>query len=1791
MNSFSEQYPHSGTDPWPSCNPPSRHGLPVGIVARTVDYNNSVASSFALPSKIYNPFSNFDTSLSLKSFLSDYDKQKEQTLQRQKEQEQEWLKQEQTQSPFYQFSCYSLPPDEVDCDDDDQNLNLSNCTNPTITKGMKFGGLALIKFDPLVDPLPGSCIQCHKMGHSLSDCRNPRASSWCSNCGRWDVNIKYCPRCSARFKIWSARPKFRCESMEENLDHHYLEPNNKSTVEDNSFVYAICRNYVQIRVKNLDIQFMDFDTDLDCPAGCCFNCHGEDHPEHRCPFVRLRLSCNNCGRRNVKQRDCPRCKSQEQGTKWQNFELKLRYFREVQTLEFNPNVDPPNDRCWQCLDPDHDYEHCQAKEKQQKLCKNCGRWNVEVDKCRRCSETFLKILEYEKLETPHTQVPPPIFYPFEVTINYSYKEVVIEMLDEFRRKLDKLLFGLKSIGFWPGLDAPHDTCLRCHEPGHKWVDCEKQPGPDKWCANCGRYGADIECCARCGQAFRWFWKKNDYDYASKIINAVSTEKAIVAPLVKLESADYRYFSNIEEINFDLKIDRSPGACFQCHEYGHLLEDCPNDRANWCLNCGRWNVGSTENCQRCYLACANFKKQITADAEKAIVYYVFESDQNLLSQNLDPSVKDMIIEILMGFKRFLKITLYGEKPLKFYGRLDAPKNSCFRCHQNGHYWKKCSALPGQNDWCVNCGRWQVRLQNCPRCGETWGKFWAKQKTARHAKIIEAFYFRPDRYFVVAETEPKIYCDIYRIMGEESEVWYYPAQNKLLKSLSYEPAKQFLNHVMTTYCGHEPIVGDKSNWCLGCGRDDFRLIDCPSCGSEFENWWNENEPNLQRKISEDLQDIVYFYNDFKIELPDLIFQLVCCLLGVITEFFIPSDLPNLEAMAKEVLKQRAYVRFFDELNIVNFDPQIDPQIDACFQCHELGHIYEDCLEIRDNWCVNCGRWDVLIDQCPRCSRTYLEIQTKVDSQIKIPRLSDTPFLPEFAKLFSDCDKQNLNDVIFQYNKFKRCLLFVPKPVAEVCYKCHAADHNWQTCFKPTNRVFCLACGKWDISTSECQICGDLFTQFWKEEGHNCNLREVLQQFLGVKNYFPMQFRFLKVNKEIEFLPELDVPAGACFRCHNFGHDTDECSDPNERFCINCGRWKTDIENCTTCWQTYQDYKQFELERYLKESLNLPIPKIPDDSEYQKIVKLKDCKIVHQVISDFKQEIHRCYITPFDVQHDPQLDCSENLCLCCHHSGHVWTECPNPWHIMCYNCGRWGTRTGDCPRCGNLFRAYWRRRCYNFSELANLFGVQGEIFELEIDLSSQMQIFRRLPVDIDAVLRNKPKKYRFFDDTLDVKFDSSVDAEPESCYQCHETDHRYENCSEHRENWCINCGRWDVNIWDCHRCHQKYNTLAQQLDTQKLNLTRSDSYKIGTLIQDCQYEDLEVLRVIRRGFSRYWRTDLFRIRLVPFDKKLDVAPICCLRCHNYGHSWDKCPRSSKKSWCLNCGRWNTKVENCPRCGPTFRDYWAERNKVDQRPPPKVQEVKPLQTVQSVRPTNFDQTKLLESCCANCYRKVRCYALGHCWSEDGPLDSMRQPFTCSGCGSFGFYVMNCSHCSITSSMAKCDECSSKYRCFADGHCWADKDKPKTVYTCGRCESSGLYIKNCWRCANRIKSSGSIEAETDTQFIKYQRKRKNFTQSKVIKEAKINPVQSKANAAPSVQVSSSAQVPFRVQTTHVIKRPYLSTWVRQSEQNSANKESKSGSLKNKSNNPQISKSSPKKSRGWYGFSSDNVSDPDVKFT
>lgn len=89
-----------------------------------------------------------------------------------------------------------------------------------------------------------------------------------------------------------------------------------------------------------------------------------------------------------------------------------------------------------------------------------------------------------------------------------------------------------------------------------------------------------------------------------------------------------------------------------------------------------------------------------------------------------------------------------------------------------------------------------------------------------------------------------------------------------------------------------------------------------------------------------------------------------------------------------------------------------------------------------------------------------------------------------------------------------------------------------------------------------------------------------------------------------------------------------------------------------------------------------------------------------------------------------------------------------------------------------------------------------------------------------------------------------------------------------------------------------------------------------------------------TRQWRYlgkvkgGLFKdIKLIPFDRKVDVPHGVCFNCWEYDHSRQNCPLPDRSDHCRNCGRIGVKTNNCPRCSEAYLKYWNTKDNFDQK------------------------------------------------------------------------------------------------------------------------------------------------------------------------------------------------------------------------------------------------------------------------
>ncbi|XP_014208103.1 uncharacterized protein LOC106639154 [Copidosoma floridanum] len=84
------------------------------------------------------------------------------------------------------------------------------------------------------------------------------------------------------------------------------------------------------------------------------------------------------------------------------------------------------------------------------------------------------------------------------------------------------------------------------------------------------------------------------------------------------------------------------------------------------------------------------------------------------------------------------------------------------------------------------------------------------------------------------------------------------------------------------------------------------------------------------------------------------------------------PRQQQQQRPPPQQRVRIRgvLFRVIDQVPNDPKIDPPPRACFNCWKVGHVFTDCPLPQRYMCPNCGRREVDLLSCPRCSRTYIE-----------------------------------------------------------------------------------------------------------------------------------------------------------------------------------------------------------------------------------------------------------------------------------------------------------------------------------------------------------------------------------------------------------------------------------------------------------------------------------------------------------------------------------------------------------------------------------------------------------------------------------------------------------------------------------------------------------------------------------------------------------------------------------------------------------------------------------------------------
>ncbi|OXU29053.1 hypothetical protein TSAR_015168 [Trichomalopsis sarcophagae] len=81
-------------------------------------------------------------------------------------------------------------------------------------RGIRYDGLDFVPLNPKLDPPPHRCFSCWERGHLSRTCMNPLISLFCRNCGRRDVDLEDCPRCSRAHRRESAK-KDTAEALQE----------------------------------------------------------------------------------------------------------------------------------------------------------------------------------------------------------------------------------------------------------------------------------------------------------------------------------------------------------------------------------------------------------------------------------------------------------------------------------------------------------------------------------------------------------------------------------------------------------------------------------------------------------------------------------------------------------------------------------------------------------------------------------------------------------------------------------------------------------------------------------------------------------------------------------------------------------------------------------------------------------------------------------------------------------------------------------------------------------------------------------------------------------------------------------------------------------------------------------------------------------------------------------------------------------------------------------------------------------------------------------------------------------------------------------------------------------------------------------------------------------------------------------------------------------------------------------------------------------------------------------------
>lgn len=66
--------------------------------------------------------------------------------------------------------------------------------------GIRYSKLDYVPLDPNLDPPPYRCFSCWERGHMSRACTFPLIALFCRNCGRRDVDLENCPRCSRAYR-------------------------------------------------------------------------------------------------------------------------------------------------------------------------------------------------------------------------------------------------------------------------------------------------------------------------------------------------------------------------------------------------------------------------------------------------------------------------------------------------------------------------------------------------------------------------------------------------------------------------------------------------------------------------------------------------------------------------------------------------------------------------------------------------------------------------------------------------------------------------------------------------------------------------------------------------------------------------------------------------------------------------------------------------------------------------------------------------------------------------------------------------------------------------------------------------------------------------------------------------------------------------------------------------------------------------------------------------------------------------------------------------------------------------------------------------------------------------------------------------------------------------------------------------------------------------------------------------------------------------------------------------------